>query len=57
MAEKQVLFRLEGKLLSKLDKKLTAEGYKTRNKWFREAVSGYLTGRPAKAPKARKTRR
>lgn len=49
VAEKQVLFRLEGSLLNKLDKKLTNEGYKTRNRWFREVVGGYVGGRGAKA--------
>lgn len=41
MADKQVLFRIDGKLLENLDKKLSKEGYATRNAWFKEVVSSY----------------
>ena len=41
MAEKQVLFRIDAKLLDALDKRITKDGYTTRNAWFKEAVSGY----------------
>jgi metal-responsive CopG/Arc/MetJ family transcriptional regulator len=57
VAEKQVLFRLEGRLLDKLDKKLAQEGYKTRNRWFREFVSGYLGGRGGGARRKASARR
>jgi metal-responsive CopG/Arc/MetJ family transcriptional regulator len=54
MAEKQVLFRIEGKLLDNLDKRIAKEGYSTRNAWFKEVVSGYAKGAAAKAKKGRK---
>lgn len=65
MAEKQVLFRIEAKLLDNLDKKIAKEGYSTRNAWFKEVVSSYAgrakaakAPRPAKAAKsAKKARR
>ena len=41
MTEKQVLFRIDAKLLDSLDKRLAREGYTTRNAWFKEVVSGY----------------
>lgn len=41
MAEKQVLFRIEGKLLDSLDRKLAKDGFSTRNAWFKDVVSTY----------------
>lgn len=41
MAEKQVLFRIEGKLLDSLDKKIAKDGFSTRNAWFKQLVSSY----------------
>lgn len=54
MPEKQVLFRIEAKLLDSLDKKLAKDGYSTRNAWFKEAVSGYAGKAGAKAAKKRR---
>lgn len=55
MAEKQVLFRIEAKLLDNLDKRIAKEGYSTRNAWFKEVVSSYAgRAKPAKAAKAAK---
>lgn len=42
MAEKQVLFRLDEDLLAKLDHKLLAGPYKTRNAWFKAVVEDYI---------------
>lgn len=39
MAEKQVLFRIDAKLLDALDKRITKDGYSTRNAWFKDVVS------------------
>jgi metal-responsive CopG/Arc/MetJ family transcriptional regulator len=53
--EKQVLFRVEAKLLDALDKKLAKDGYSTRNAWFKDAVSSYAgKGGSAKAGKKRR---
>jgi metal-responsive CopG/Arc/MetJ family transcriptional regulator len=38
MSETQVLFRVEEELLEALDRVLSAEGFKTRNEWFRAQV-------------------
>ncbi len=38
MAETQVLFRVEEELLRALDRILSAEGFKTRNEWFRAQI-------------------
>lgn len=38
MAETQVLFRLEKRLLDALDESLPWQGFKTRNEWFRAQV-------------------
>lgn len=38
MAETQVLFRVEKELLEALDKVLSAEGFRTRNEWFRAQI-------------------
>lgn len=54
MTEKQVLFRIEGKLLDSLDKKIAKEGYSTRNAWFKDLVSGYAGRSGAKGKKARR---
>lgn len=55
MPEKQVLFRIEAKLLDSLDKKIMKDGYSTRNAWFKEVVTGYA-GRSS-GGKAKKGRR
>lgn len=55
MAEKQVLFRIEGKLLESLDKRIAKEGYTTRNAWFKDVVAGYTkSGGAAKAKPRRR---
>lgn len=41
MAEKQVLFRIDAKLLDALDKRISKDGYTTRNAWFKDAVATY----------------
>jgi hypothetical protein len=38
MVETQVLFRVEKELLEALDRALPAEGFKTRNEWFRAQI-------------------
>lgn len=38
MPETQVLFRVEEELLEALDRILSAEGFKTRNEWFRAQI-------------------
>ncbi len=38
MTETQVLFRVERELLEALDKVLSAEGFRTRNEWFRAQI-------------------
>lgn len=40
MAEKQVLFRIDAKLLDALDRKIAKEGYTTRNQWFKAMAGG-----------------
>ncbi|MFA5861508.1 MAG: hypothetical protein WDA16_07420 [Candidatus Thermoplasmatota archaeon] len=40
MAEKQVLFRIDSKLLDALDRKIAREGYTTRNAWFKAMAGG-----------------
>ena len=55
MAEKQVLFRIEARLLDSLDKKLAKDGYSTRNAWFKDVVAGYAgKGGATKAKKGRR---
>lgn len=44
MAEKQVLFRIDAKLLDALDRRIAKEGYTTRNAWFKDVVSGKKGG-------------
>ena len=53
MPEKQVLFRIDAKLLDALDRKLSKDGFTTRNAWFKETVAGYAKS----AGKAKKARR
>ena len=58
MPEKQVLFRIEAKLLDNLDKKLAKDGYSTRNAWFKDAVTAYAgRGAGGAGGKAKKGRR
>ena len=38
MTETQVLFRVEKELLKALDRILSAEGFRTRNEWFRAQI-------------------
>lgn len=57
MTEKQVLFRIDAKLLESLDRKLAKEGFTTRNAWFKEMVSSYAGRSRGKDPAAKKTRR
>ena len=38
MPDTQVLFRVEKELLEALDTILSAEGFKTRNEWFRAQI-------------------
>lgn len=54
MPEKQVLFRIEARLLDALDKKVAKDGYSTRNAWFKEVVSGYAGRASGKAKKGRR---
>ncbi len=42
MAETQVIFRLDKKLLKDFDESLRMSGFKTRNEWFRAAIRGFL---------------
>ena len=52
LPEKQVLFRIDAKLLESLDRRIAKDGYTTRNAWFKEVVSGY-----AGRSRARKAKR
>ena len=45
MAQRQILFRLEGDTLAKLDRKIGQKGYKTRNAWFKDVVKEWTGGR------------
>lgn len=54
MPEKQVLFRIDGKLLDNLDKKLAKDGHTTRNAWFKDAVAAYVGRGGGKAKKGRR---
>lgn len=54
MPEKQVLFRIDAKLLESLDKRIARDGYTTRNAWFKEVVSGYAGRSRAKGAKKAK---
>jgi metal-responsive CopG/Arc/MetJ family transcriptional regulator len=44
MAEKQVLFRVDAKMLDALDRRIAKEGYSTRNAWFKDVIMGKKTG-------------
>ena len=56
MTEKQVLFRIDAKLLESLDKRIAKDGFTTRNAWFKDVVASYAA-RSRGAAKARKGRR
>ncbi len=42
MAETQVIFRLDRRILKELDESLKLSGFKTRNEWFRTAIREFL---------------
>ncbi|MCZ7383446.1 MAG: ribbon-helix-helix domain-containing protein [Candidatus Methanoperedens sp.] len=42
MAETQIIFRLDKKILKDLDESLKISGFKTRNEWFRAAIREFL---------------
>jgi metal-responsive CopG/Arc/MetJ family transcriptional regulator len=42
MAETQVIFRIDNKLLQKFDSILRHSGFRTRNEWFRSKVREFL---------------
>ncbi|MCX9009621.1 MAG: ribbon-helix-helix domain-containing protein [Candidatus Methanoperedens sp.] len=42
MAETQVIFRLDKRLLKEFDDTLKISGFKTRNEWFRAAIREFL---------------
>lgn len=42
MTDAQVIFRVDEKLLKKLDSSLKASGFRTRNEWFRNAARNFL---------------
>ena len=42
MAETQVIFRLDKRLLKEFDETLQISGFKTRNEWFRAAIREFL---------------
>ena len=42
MAETQVIFRLDKRLLKEFDETLKISGFKTRNEWFRAAIREFL---------------
>jgi len=48
MAEKQVLFRVDAKVLDALDRRVAKEGYTTRNAWFKDMVTGKKSGKAKK---------
>lgn len=50
LTEKQVLFRIEGRLLESLDKKIARDGFTTRNAWFKRVVQDYASKKGAAAP-------
>ena len=45
MAETQIIFRLDNKILKDLDKSLKISGFKTRTEWFRAAIRDFLGDR------------
>ncbi len=42
MAETQIIFRLDKKILNELDKSLKISGFKTRNEWFRAVIRDFM---------------
>jgi len=42
MAETQIIFRLDKKILKDLDESLKISGFKTRNEWFRAIIRDFL---------------
>lgn len=48
MPEKQVLFRIDSKLLESLDKKIAKEGFTTRNAWFKQMVTDWAGAKGGK---------
>ena len=42
MAETQIIFRLDKKMLKDLDESLKISGFKTRNEWFRAIIRDFL---------------
>ena len=42
MAETQIIFRLDKRILKDLDESLKISGFKTRNEWFRAAIREFL---------------
>lgn len=42
MAETQVIFRIDNKMLRKFDSILKLSGFRTRNEWFRSKVREFL---------------
>ena len=42
MAETQIIFRLDKKILKELDESLKISGFKTRNEWFRAIIRDFL---------------
>ena len=42
MAETQVIFRLDKRMLKDFDETLKTSGFKTRNEWFRAAIREFL---------------
>lgn len=42
MEETQILFRVDKDTLKALDQVLSAEGFKTRNEWFRSQVRKFI---------------
>lgn len=45
MAETQIIFRLDKKILKDLDESLKISGFKTRNEWFRAVIRDFLGDR------------
>ncbi len=45
MAETQIIFRLDKKILKDLDESLKISGFKTRNEWFRAVIRDFLSDR------------
>ncbi|VVB87322.1 Uncharacterised protein [uncultured archaeon] len=44
MADTQIIFRLDKKILNELDESLKISGFKTRNEWFRSVIRDFLGG-------------